>query len=43
MQMLVYPTRLLENHALRNNPTVNQLPTLRRPLCQLKGHLEKKM
>jgi hypothetical protein len=35
MQMLVYPTRLLKNHALRYNPTINQLPPLRRQLRHL--------
>lgn len=35
MQMLVYPTRLLKNHALRNYPTKTQLPPSRRPLHHL--------
>ena len=35
MQMLVYPTRLLKNHALRYNSTITQLPPLRRPLRHL--------
>jgi hypothetical protein len=35
MQMMVYPTRLLKNHGLRENPTINQLPPWRRPVRHL--------